>query len=101
MHISDGVATPGASFARMLLTAPDVTPRTGDRDPTIDRAGARIARQRPVRRGPIAPSSPPTLDEDPRPTWMLVLGIASSASLLMLAIGILSMVGLLALVLLA
>jgi hypothetical protein len=123
MHISDGTwpapaCRPMPALSAWLLTAFDAPP-TGDADPTVDIAGTRIPRTRPTRRVrtpslrpasvlppkvqklQLRPSRPEAVAVRAAPRWGIALGIASSATVLVAAMGVLSMVGLVALYLMA
>lgn len=80
----------------LLLAAFDAPP-TGDVDPTV--GGAGTVRSRSHRSPRIRPPKPRAVAAGPG--WGLALGIASSASLLVAAMGVLSLIGAIALLMLA
>lgn len=110
MYSSDGTfptarPTFTLGLSDFLLAAFDAPP-TGDVDPTVDVGGGRVMRTRPARTRTVRPPRVRQLQRRVRPVqtrsyWGLAFGIASSASLLVMAMGVLSLVGVVALFLLA
>ena len=74
-------------------------PPSGDVDPTV--GGGGVVRARPVPPLRVRAPKPRVRPVAAQPGWGLALGIASSASVLVAAMGALSMVGAAALVMLA